>query len=512
MKIECKFNDLRGMVKLNKLAAVKVQGMRFVDGTGREVLLHGVNMVCKDKKSHYIGNWDERDFKKLKSWGMNVIRLGVIWDGLEPEPNVYNDDYIEKLRHFIRLAEQQDIWVFLDMHQDLFSSAFGDGAPLWATITDGELYEAGATWSDAYLFNGAVQNAFDHFWRNTPGPVGKGIQDHFIDAWKYLVQKLHIEPNVIGYDLLNEPFIGREATDVMDKMMNQYAEIYQSQNGDIEQEEIFAAFLDPNRKEDYFHLLEDAAIFQQVIDAPSPILHKFEQTILSPFFQRVTDAIRTIDDKRILFLETNYFANLGVSIMIQPLLDHAGNKESQQVYAPHAYDLVVDTELAHTANDRRLDLIFERHEQTKQRLGIPMMFGEWGAFYNTNNTAHISLHIKRLMERLLCSDTYWDYTPDMDQYLPFLGVRRAYPMAVSGNLYQYRHEEGIGSFQMRWKESLNESTIIYFPNIQEVEQANVVLSPAGSNYRIHRIEDSSAGYLEIPEAVKGVRSLVITKD
>lgn len=496
------------MTKMNK---IKAQGHRFVDADGREILLHGVNMVCKDKKSHYIGDWSEQDFKHLKNWGINVIRLGVIWDGIEPEPNVYHEEYIENLRHFIHLAHQQDIWVFLDMHQDLFSSRFGDGAPAWATLTDGEKYEPGTTWSDAYLFNKAVQTAFDHFWHNTAGPIGKGIQDHFIDAWKYLVQKLHVEPNVIGYDLINEPFIGHAATDVMEKMMNQYVEIYQSQNGSIEQEKILAAFIDPDPKEDYFYFLEDVEAFQQVIDAPAAIVQKFEQDILSSFYQKAADAIRTIDREGILFLETNYFSNLGMSSMIQPLISQDGKKESQQAYAPHAYDIVVDTDLAHTANDRRLEFIFERHEQTKQRLGVPMILGEWGAFYNQNQMVHIALHIKRLIERHLCSDTYWDYTADMDQYAPFSGVRRAYPMAVSGSLYQYRHEEELGSFQMRWKESLSKPTILYFPNIQEVEEATVSLSPVGSNFLLHRLADSSAGYVEIPATGNTIRHLVITK-
>src|SRR5690606_16616678 len=210
---------------------IKVEGNHFVDGYGRHVLLHGVNMVCKEKECNYIGPWTAKDFQKIKSWGMNVIRFGVIWDGIEPEPGIYDDDYIEGLRQLIQLANQYDFLVFLDMHQDLFSSEFGDGAPAWATLTDGEKYEPGQVWSDAYLFNPAVQKAFDHFWNNTPGPVGIGIQDHFINAWRYLVQRLHQETNIIGYDLMNEPFIGSLVQKVNELMFSTYAEIYSERYG-----------------------------------------------------------------------------------------------------------------------------------------------------------------------------------------------------------------------------------------------------------------------------------------
>ncbi|NGP61538.1 hypothetical protein FLT15_25280 [Paenibacillus thiaminolyticus] len=85
------------------------------------------------------------------------------WNAPEPEPGVCDDEYVEGQRRLIRLAHRHQIRVFLDMHQDLYSTLFGNGAPAWATFTDGELYEPGQVWSDAYLFNKAVQKAFDHY-------------------------------------------------------------------------------------------------------------------------------------------------------------------------------------------------------------------------------------------------------------------------------------------------------------------------------------------------------------
>lgn len=485
---------------------IKVNENHFVDKFGRHVLLHGMNMVCKDKSQNYIGSWKEEDFKNLHTWGMNVIRFGVIWDGIEPEPGQYDDSYIEKIRQLIQMANKYDLHVFLDMHQDLFSSDFGDGAPAWATMTDGEIYEPGHVWSDAYLFNRAVQKAFDHFWNNTPGPDGTGIQDHFINAWGYLAQKLHKEPNIIGYDLMNEPFIGSPVQQVNEQMFSTFAQVYGERYGEVDIEQLFSAWSDPNNKHDYLSLLENIDAFKRVIDSPTHILQAFEESHLSILYRKVGAAIRESDKEGILFLETNYFSNLGVSSMILPV-----ENEQAQAYAPHAYDLVTDTELAHTANDRRLEFIFERHEETRKRLNMPMLIGEWGAFYETNNTAHVSLYIQRLIEAYLCSDTYWSYVPNMDQSLSFLGVQRGFPIAVAGKLLQYRYEHHVKTFQMKWDESPNigAPTVIYLPDIRKL---NITLSPERSEYEIRPIDDSHSGYLEIPQLIDGIRSITVIQD
>lgn len=161
---------------------IKISGHHFYDEHGRQVFLHGINMVCKRPDLNYICKWDDDDFRKLHEWGLNVIRFGVYWDALEPEPGIYDDEYIEHVRKHIQRAHKYDLKIIIDMHQDLYSSEYGGGAPAWATISDGEEYEAGTVWSDAYLFNGAVQKAFDHFWNNTKVADGVGLQDHYAKA------------------------------------------------------------------------------------------------------------------------------------------------------------------------------------------------------------------------------------------------------------------------------------------------------------------------------------------
>jgi endoglycosylceramidase len=180
--------------------------------------------------------------------------------------------------------------------------------------------------------------------------VLQNIQGHL--AWK-----LHTEPNVIGHDLINEPFIGSGAEQAMVGILAKYAELYAARYGETDPTEMLAAWMEPERKQTALRLLEDAELFRQVVDAPSPVLQAFEATALSALYRKAAAAIRETDPHGMLFLETNYFSNLGTRSMIEPVIGLDGIRDEQQVYAPHAYDLVTDTELAHAANDARLELI-----------------------------------------------------------------------------------------------------------------------------------------------------------
>lgn len=490
---------------------ITVNGDCFVDKKGRHVLLRGVNMVCKEKQQGYIGNWHETDFRNLHKWGFNVIRLGIIWDAIEPEPGVYDEEYLHQIRHFIQLADEEGLYIILDMHQDLFSSAYASGAPEWATITDGYDYEPGNVWSDAYLFNDAVQRAFDHFWANTAASDGIGIQDHFTQAWEYVVQQVKDQANVIGYDMINEPFIGTKGKQVIGAMLEKYAHLYGKQYEAVDLETLEASWLDENKKQKYLFLLEDLDVFKQVVSAPLAITKQFDEGHLSTLYQQIGMKIRQQDSEAILFLEANYFSNIGVESMIKPVKDQKDKKDPLQAYAPHAYDLVTDTEASYVSNDQRLRFIFNQHEKVRQRLKMPMLIGEWGAFYESDQTAHSGFYIQGLMEDLLCSDTYWDYTKKMNESLSFLSICRGYPVATAGKLMQYRYDHHLQSFHMKWEEvgEVSSPTRIYHPNISRVTEESVTLIQEGSGFRIEKIDESEAGFIIIPPVKEGIRSIMI---
>lgn len=506
---------------------IRVSGDRFVDEHGRHVILHGVNLVCKDKTRNYIGNWGDDDFVRLRRWGCNVVRLGVIWDAVEPEPGMFDRHYIERLRGLIRSAHRHDLYVYLDMHQDLFAAhrdstggVHGDGAPAWATLTGGETFVPGELWSDAYLCNGAVQRAFDHFWNNAPGPDGAGIQDHYAMAWRFVVENLGGEPNVIGYDLMNEPFIGSGVRAVMERMIAAYARIAAERGSEAAASDIrdwAAVWTDPEAKMEALKLAGQPDVFRAIMLAMAPEMQRFEKTRLMACFNKVAHAVREADPDGILFLETNYFSNIGVPSGIEPVRNARGDRDPQQAYAPHGYDLVTDTAHVHAADRDRVSFIFESHKQTQERLGMPMLIGEWGAFELSRFAERAAVHSQRIFEQLLCSDTYWCYYYNqypMERYSYFRGICRGYPMATAGTLLRYRYREDGRLFEMEWDEEpgIARPTVIYMPDVTAFRSDGVAITPAGDGYELAKMEGSNAGFLRVPPCHQGRRTLDIVDE
>ena len=70
---------------------------------------------------HSRDSYSEDDARLMASMGYNVIRLGVLWAGLEPEQGQYNMTYLEQVVECVNIAEKFGLNVVLDMHQDVFN-------------------------------------------------------------------------------------------------------------------------------------------------------------------------------------------------------------------------------------------------------------------------------------------------------------------------------------------------------------------------------------------------------
>jgi hypothetical protein len=109
----------------------------FRDNAGRHLLLHGVNVVYKvDPFIPSQGNFtpdtslDDRDVKDLKDWGINQVRLGVMWEGVERSPGVYNDTYLDAVENLINKLGEAGIYTLVDAHQDVLARIIcGEGMP-----------------------------------------------------------------------------------------------------------------------------------------------------------------------------------------------------------------------------------------------------------------------------------------------------------------------------------------------------------------------------------------------
>ncbi|GAA0940118.1 hypothetical protein GCM10009550_09270 [Actinocorallia libanotica] len=204
--------------ELLPLSAVRGENPRIVDSAGRQVLLRGINV--NQLVDFYAPRPDvpatvpltEADFVRMAELGFNVVRLGFSWSKVEPERGRYDQEYLRRLDEAVALAEKHGMYTVLDMHQDGWSNEptpagttcprgtsemWGyDGAPDWATITDG---------APRCQFTGrdlspAGNRAFTNFYFDRDG-----VQTRFVEVWAMLAARYGDEPAIAGFDPLNEP-------------------------------------------------------------------------------------------------------------------------------------------------------------------------------------------------------------------------------------------------------------------------------------------------------------------
>jgi endoglycosylceramidase len=234
----CKKDDKDSQTPANKVATLYAKRGNqpgIYDQQGRLIILRGVNYnVLGD---YWQGNttipaqatYNEEQLKLMASYGFNCIRLIFSWSKLEPKPGQYNQEYIQSINKVIQDAEKYGIYIFLDMHQDAFGKYIfstkedacpnpqkgWDGAPDWATITDG----ASPCSNDGSRENvPAVIHAWENLWNNT-----NAIQDNLINAWSELIKETGNHQNLIGYNLINEPSLGFSS---LQNQQNKLAKFY----------------------------------------------------------------------------------------------------------------------------------------------------------------------------------------------------------------------------------------------------------------------------------------------
>ena len=235
-------------------------GSHFVDDFNRTIMLHGVNLSGSSKIPYkpagatYIheGFFDHRNvsfvgrpfpldqadehLSRLHEWGFNFLRLLVTWEAIEHKgPGIYDEEYLDYIVEVVKKANDFGFNIFIDPHQDVWSRfSGGDGAPGWTLEAVGfnltHFAETGAAivhcnhpgpyprmiWSSNAiklacatmftLFFGG--NDFAPNTKVDDEPVQEYLQRHYFDAVQQVALRLKDQPNVIGYDTMNEPSSG----------------------------------------------------------------------------------------------------------------------------------------------------------------------------------------------------------------------------------------------------------------------------------------------------------------
>lgn len=186
------------------------EGRWITDATGRVVQLHGVNEVSKSAPYYPAAfGFGPDDVRFLADHGFNVVRLGVDFRGLMPEPGEVEEGYIDRLAGTVRQLGRHGIFVLIDFHQDGFAPKYnGNGLPDWMAVDDGLPNPPDAVFPGYYFQNPALQRAFESLWANRPGPGGTGLHEYFGQGVGAVARRFAGSRHVLGYDVLNEPFPG----------------------------------------------------------------------------------------------------------------------------------------------------------------------------------------------------------------------------------------------------------------------------------------------------------------
>jgi endoglycosylceramidase len=338
-------------------------GRWLTDADGRVFMSHGVNLVYKVPPYEATPSGFGRDDAEfLAREGFNSVRLGLIYKAVEPQPGVYDDNYLLRIASFAQLLDRHGIVPLLDFHQDLYNERFeGEGWPDWAVQDDGLRAEPKAGFPGNYVVMPALNRAFDHFWANDLGPGDVGLVDRYAAAWRHVAERFRDQPGHIGYDLLNEPWPGSQWPSCANN------------NG-----------CPPGG---------------------------FDQGAFTDFYRRVIAAIRTVDRDSLIWYEPNVLFNSGADTQLPDLGD------DKLGFSWHDYCLVGSGTGGDTSDPVRgggcgtlESLPFQNSEKHIAATGDTVMVTEFGA---TMDLAAI----KRVVDgadKFMQSWQWWHYCPCND--------------------------------------------------------------------------------------------------
>ncbi len=204
-----------------ELRPLHVENRRIVDDQGRQVLLRGANVNAlgeyaqADPAVAPTAPVTDDDWDTMAANGFSVVRLLMSWSRLEPARDEIDEGYLDEVEAAVDAANERGIYVVLDVHQDAWGMSSAtpdgttcpdgtvavigwDGAPEWATITDGATTcrPEGSRREAAP----AVEQAFANFHADTDGIAGQ-----LTKVWAHIARRFADTPGIAGYNLLNEP-------------------------------------------------------------------------------------------------------------------------------------------------------------------------------------------------------------------------------------------------------------------------------------------------------------------
>lgn len=444
----------------------------FVDGLGRTRIFHGVNVVQKSTPYHpvtsgpfnHVDSMVQQDFDYLNAWGMNIVRLGAMWNAVEPERGVYNATYIHVLKDLVDNMGKNGIYTLLDFHQDLFSEHFcGDGMPdyildmlkplndkcgalvgsiaklikLCKSVKDyGLVYDdhgipkncgAVGDWWNMYM-TPEVASAFDNFFNS------EAAMNYLVQYFVELAKAFKDSPYAVGFDLFNEPFPG-----------------------------------DVYRK-------------------PALLLGgRADKEYLQPLYEKIQAAVRAVDASKIMMYEPVQFPD--TFPILGGIVSHAGftrapggpemahkNAMSYHIYCCEAgADMCSGHEVLPSKNARCDKFVTDKYNkrtQDFQRVGGAGIITEFGACSNPVQCVKEINRVADNADRDFQSWMYWQYkfydTPffngdGTNMTWKITALSRTYAQAIMGKPLSIRFDTDSGAFRLQYEvKAGNAPTQVYF--------------------------------------------------
>ncbi|CAB3989848.1 endoglycoceramidase-like [Paramuricea clavata] len=404
--------------------SVDPETQRLVDSVGREVLIHGTNIVIKEfpwhpkTKGFAQDTFSEEDMKFMKSLGLNGVRLGMMWPGLVPKKGEFNETYLKIMVDLVTKAEEYGIYILLDMHQDVMSHRFCvEGFPDWTIDPEiaksfpfplHEPYKLDPTtnlpssadcsrfsWATYYLTE-AVGQSFENLYTNV-----NGLRDEWAKFWVKTAQTFKSHTNVMGYELLNEPWAGN---------------VYRN----------------------------PALLLPTVADKRN----------LAPAYDALAKAIRAVDDKHCIFFEPVTWDDFGVGFKKVPGGDAYQNRS---VLSYHYY----------IPPDFNANLNFDVRIHDLEKLKCGGMLTEFAT--HTESSAEEMFKVMRDADLTFQSWLGWEYygskrTTSQSPIARIYNTSRTYPQAVAGHVLDLNFDHNTNHFRVMYQISekcRSDTTVIY---------------------------------------------------
>ncbi|GAB5592296.1 hypothetical protein Unana1_07196 [Umbelopsis nana] len=382
---------------------------------------------------HGRNSFGPQDVQNLQDLGVNAVRLGHHWAGAEPVPGKYNQTFLDIMKSQTKLAEDHGIYVLVDVYQDgtgctvlwtwsakcqlHFAPSDGLANHLALPIGDNGIPSSSdcssIKWSVSYL-TPAVCNAFGRLYANYDN-----LGDSFAAYWKKLAQQYVNTNNILGYNLLNEPWVGD-------------------------------SYADPS-------LLTPGVV---------------DHVNLEGFRNKAAAQIRAVDKNTLVWFEgTNYDVSSGFNNV--PLGDGSRTVQSYHYYNPPQVGTIESTYQNGIKDNQRLKTASVLTEHT-------MWMGDATQMINIQTAVDKADQYMMSWMSWAYENLYDSNQQPYPQIVAHCS--RAYPAAVAGIPTKFSFNSNSGSFSLVYtaKKAVTAPTEIVLPMRTYPNGYNVTVTPAGS--------------------------------